>query len=189
MAMADYPDNNKPVGDSIREIINPALNDERKQAIQLDILDHIFSNTAQRFPDFVGENLMGLFNKVSHLKDDPAALNARVINLLTQTDGQGRPQYSPIITLGLPIVTDFTTNDIRELPGYIKLHEAARAANVAISVTGLLKEEKGGPPPRVTINCGKTYEQGAMENSAMYPNLPEPPPRVIDPKKPKDIHF
>ncbi len=172
MATADYPDF-RPVGDSIRDIINPALADERKQQIQMDILDQIFGDMAEDLPACLKENLTGLFNEVAYAEWDDT--NRTVLTLLTLTDQQGQPMYSPVIEIGLPIVTQFTdffADDIRNLPGYIKFHEAARDANVAVRLSGLLKEDSGAP--KITIDCSKTYEQGAMENASIYPNLPEP---------------
>jgi hypothetical protein len=175
----ERPDPRKPAGDSIRDIINPALQDDRKEKIQLEIISNIFANTAQALPNILQNNLSQLFNKLSYA--EPEDKNKFLIEALTSTGAKG---YSPIIMLSIPVATDFTSfsaHEINRLPGYIKFHEAARAANVAVKVIGLLREE-AGMQPRVVLDASKTYEQGAMENAQLYPQLPDPP-------KPKDRRF
>jgi hypothetical protein len=171
----EYPDFTRSAGDSIRDIINPALADTRKEKLQLDVLDKIFANTAQDFPDIVAQNLSDLFNGISFLRDEDDK-NRILIEKMTLAGIRGA--YSPIIKLQLPVAVDFAAfaaDDICKLPGYIKFHEAARFANVAVKVNGLLQDEAqgGGPPPHIVIDASKTYEQGAMENARLYPNLPD----------------
>jgi hypothetical protein len=172
-------DENKPSGDSIRDIINPALNDERGRARQLEILDDIFSDMAAALPQTVSGNLRKIFNQISRLPEDQK--NIRVMELMTEVDPMsGAPRYSPVIPQRLPLstaFTDFSTEDIRNLPGYIKLHMAAREENVALRLLYITADEtkaqRGlGPGPVLVIDASKSYEEGAVENGYLYPNLP-----------------
>ena len=188
--MPDFNSKKKPVGESIRDLINPALEDDRKPKIQLDILDKIFENTAGDMSEILANNLSRLFNRLSGTQSEDK--NPQIITLLTMVDSQGNPLYSPILRLRIPVCVDFaefTPAALCELPGYIKLHMAARDEDVAVSVTGLTTDDvrKGGPV-FLTLDCSKTYEQGAVENPHLYPQLPEPlPPPPL--KTPKDFRL
>ena len=189
--MATRKDDNsekKPLGDRIRDLINPALEDERKHKIQLKILDEAFEKLAVAFPKIMKEKFSDIFNEASGMSN-PEAKNIFLIKALTEAPN-GRPKYSPTLPLNVPIETAFTkfsADDINGLPGYIKLHLAARAANVAIKVVNLTADEARGGSPALIFDGSKTYEQGAMENYRLYPDLPEiapPPPTSFDRRGP-----
>ncbi|MCE9506713.1 MAG: hypothetical protein K8R48_00140 [Alphaproteobacteria bacterium] len=186
MAIENNPEK-KPLGDKIRDLINPALEDERKNAIQLKILDEIFEEITQVFPKIMEQNYSDIFNKAAQI-NNPADKNNFIIKTITLQGSKGRKEYSPTLPLGLPIVTAFTSfsaEDIKTLPGYVKLHLAARTHNVALKITGLTADEsKGGGGAALIIDGMKTYEQGAMENYNLYPNLPEKPPVPFDAQGP-----
>lgn len=176
-------------GSRLRDIINPALEDSRKKQIQLELLDNFFEHIAEQIPGGVEGSLRKIFNKASRLPEEDR--NAFIIEQMTLTDQMGNPYYTPVIPFGLPVTTGFTeytAMDIKELPGYIRLHEAARDADVAVSLKYLLADEVKifggmGPPPRVVIDASKSYEEGAVENGDIYPQLPEREPP--DPSAPK----
>ncbi|MBI1215722.1 MAG: hypothetical protein GC185_07885 [Alphaproteobacteria bacterium] len=180
--MAEEPKDKKPLGQSIRDLINPALDDERRVAIQAKHLDKIFDRLADQLPLILERDFTSFFNHVSNAsRNNPDVKNPIIIDALTTMgDPQsGESSYSPIKRLQLPIVTTFTTfsaEDIRNLPGYIKLHEAARKMDVALNLANITAEDaKNGMPPILTINTMKSYDDGALENSMFYPNLPPPP--------------
>lgn len=178
----------KPLGQSIRDMIEPALDDPRRQEIQLKQLDHIFNQLTQAIPTTLEQE----FNQFSRYVQNAAERNPEVkhpmiIDALTVA-GQG---YSPIKKFGLPINTDFTdfsAQDIKELPHYISLHEVARELDVALKLSGITGDEtRGGmSQPVLVVDGSKSYDQGAMENAQMYPNLP-PPPKDFDRKSGKEF--
>jgi hypothetical protein len=177
----EYPDDHqkpkKPIGQSIRDLINPALEDDRCQKIQLDIVDRAFDAIADAFPEILEKSYRDFFNEVSNVaKRDEKKVNPFIITSITHAP-QGKPRYSPIMQLSLQVTTQFTNfsaDEIKELPGYIKLHMAAREQDVALKVNGLLGEDKG-QQTYLTIDGSKSYNQGAIENYLLYPNLPEEP--------------
>ncbi|MDE1151447.1 MAG: hypothetical protein PW788_02825 [Micavibrio sp.] len=168
-------DNEKktPVGKSIRELINPALEDDRREQVQLQILDTAFSKMAEVLPSIIEREFSAFFNHVaSKSKDKPNIKNPMIISALTDAKNES---YSPIKNFQIPVSTSFTTysaDQIKELPGYIRLHLAARDMDVALKVTGLTADEKG--QAILTLDASKTYEEGAFENAQMYPQLPAP---------------
>jgi hypothetical protein len=181
--MADEKDKEKePLGKRIRDLINPALDDTRREAIQAKHLDQIFERLSAQLPMILEREFSSFFNHVARSsRDNPDVKNPIIIDALTvMGDPQsGESSYSPIKRLQIPIVTTFTTfsaEDIRELPGYIKLHEAARALDISLKLANITPEDaRNGMPPILTIDATKTYADGALENSMYYPNLPPPP--------------
>lgn len=171
-------EDNRPLGRKIRDLINPALNDPRKHALQLDMLDKIFDQLADLMPRLLDKEYRSIFNHVAaRTKDKPELAAPIIINAVTaaaQGEDADSP-YSPTRRFAIPVstaFTSFTPEDIKNLPGYIRLHEAARDMDVGISVTGLTAEEAGRMNPMLTVNAMKTYEEGAFENYEMYPVLP-----------------
>lgn len=176
----------KPIGDRIRALIEPALDDPRRPELQLKKLDTIFNAVAPRLPQM----LEAPFRDFSmHVEQEtsrrPENRHPMIIEALTQVGPDGEPMYNPIKKLGLPISTTFTTfaaADINELPGYVRLHEAARDMNVALKLIGVTAEEAKagsglGMPAILVVDATKTYEEGALENANLYPNLP---PRKVE---------
>lgn len=184
MAMENNPEK-KPLGDRIRDLINPALEDERRREIQLKILDDLFLEVAQMFPSLMEQSFSAFFNEAAQ-KKSLADKNAFVIKYIT-TGSKDRKSYSPLLQLGLPVITGFTNfsaEDIKNLPGYIKLHVTARTHNVALKIKGLTAEEAKSDNPAIIVDGMKTYEQGAMENYQLYPNLPPESQKPFDSKGP-----
>ncbi len=186
---ASHPDDtNKPIGDRIRDIINPAMADARRKKIQLDYLDGQFAIYEQNIAMILEEAFAKFSNKVAlaERKGDDVRLRF-IINALMIVPDNAPPEYMPILQYNLPIVnafTDFTAEEVKKLPNYIKLHLRARELNVALDFTGLLAGEgrMGPPQPVVTIDALRTYEQGALDNAELYPNLPDPTP-TLDPNR------
>lgn len=180
-------DNEKkePVGKRIRALIEPALDDPRRPQIQLQALDEIFNKVAGIMP----RALEGEFNNFSrHVENEsarkPENRNPTIIEALTRMGSDGESGYSPIKKFGLPISTTFTNfsaSDIKELPGYIKLHETAREMDVAVKLLGVVADEAKassyGLPAILVVDGSKSYQDGAMENANLYPDLP---PRKTD---------
>jgi hypothetical protein len=177
----------QPLGDKIRDLINPALADERAPEIQLKILDKNFDAIAKQFLEIMEDRLSDTFNDAARF-NDPKIKNEFIITSLTFAP-KGQPKYSPALALPLMIstaFTNFTAEEVNKLEGYIKLHMVAREENVALKLVNLLGEESkgsGNHQPVLIIDGSKTYEQGAAENYQLYPNLP---PQVVkfDSKKP-----
>lgn len=173
------PDEGKPIGDRIRDLINPALADDRRPKIQLDMLDRFFDAISEQFVDALESSYSDLFNKVASIRDrDENKVAPFIITVLTQMRN-GRAEYTPVLQVPVPVAnafTDYKADEIKALPGYVKLHMKAREQNVSLAVKYVLSDEaKMGPPqPLLVIDGSKTYEQGAQENYNLYPNLPEP---------------
>jgi hypothetical protein len=175
----------KPVGERIRALIEPALDDPRRQPLQLQKLDEIFNAIATRMPRIL-ESEFDRSNAAveAETRRQPDNRNPMIIDSLTQMGPEGESLYNPIKKLGLPISTAFTefaAADINELPGYIKLHETARDMDVALKLVGVTAEEsKGGGlgmPAVLVVDGSKSYNDGAIENARLYPNLP---PRKVE---------
>lgn len=182
--MPDNEEDKRPLGQKIRDFINPALADQRKNALQLDMLDKIFTQMADLMPKIFDKEFKSIFNHVSsRTKDKPELVAPIIINAITaaaQNEDADSP-YSPTRRFQIPIstaFTSFTPEEIKNLPGYQKLHEAARDMDVALKVSGLTGEEaERGGTPILSVNAMKTYEEGAFENYEMYPVLP---PKKVD---------
>jgi hypothetical protein len=174
-------DNKKPLGQSIRDLINPALNDSRKEDLQAKYVNQVFEDLVLQLPTFIEGEFTALFNKVANKKE--SVRNEIIIDAMTAAKpDSSEAEYNPIKTIYLPVSTDFTNFNavaIREMPGYIKLHEWARDQDVAIKIVGLVKKDDRddyAQAPSLVINLTKTYSQGAVEDAYMYPNLPEKAP-------------
>lgn len=170
----------KPFGERLRDVINPALDDDRRSDIQKKILDDAFAKVTDYFEDAMEAKFSHFFNHVARAEaKNPRSKNPLIIDALTATKEDGEPKYSPIMRLPLPICTAYTTfsaDDIKDLPSYIRLHEKARDMDVSLKVTNLTADESKSPsgfqmPAVLIIDATKTYAEGAMENSMLYPNL------------------
>ncbi len=169
------PSANLPLGDKLRNLINPALDDTRRQATQLEMLDTIFVGLSQKFEMILTKSVGDIFNQAARLEKNGGedARNMFIIKQLTEAEG-----LSPLIRMGLPIATgfiEFSPQDIKELPGYIALHEKARDLNVAIKLVNITMDETKSPngpqPAMLIVDMSKSYEEGAMENASLYPQL------------------
>lgn len=183
----------KPLGQSIRDLINPALEDTRREAIQAKHLDSIFERLAQQLPNILEREFSNFFNYVSSVK--PENKNPVIIDALTVMSDRdsGEASFSPIKRLQLPIVTTFTTfsaEEIREMPGYIKLHEAARKMDISLKLAHITPDDaKNGLPAMLIVDTSKSYADGALENSMFYPNLPPPPVKFDRDTPPGNFSF
>jgi len=171
----------EPLGKKIRDLINPALADDRREKIQLDMLDKAFAKWVDLMPQILTKEFQEIFNYVSKPgKDAEDKKNPIIITALTTAGKDGESPYMPVRRMKLDISTDFTTfsaEDIKQLPNYIRLHEAARELDVALNVKGLVGDETKSSNPVIVVDATKTYEEGASENFLLYPNLP---PRKVD---------
>ena len=188
----------KTLGDSIRDFVNPALDDPRRPEIQNEILNEIFEEIADSFE----ETLRGKFEAVAKMVDAKSAKrpNLRtplILEQLTKINPMtGEPLWSPIIRRPLKLSTAFTmfsADDVKDQPGYIRLHENARELDVAIKLIGLTADESKSAsgfsiPAMLLIDASKSYDEGASEGGNLYPNLP--PKRVaFDKHEGKDFKF
>jgi len=179
--MSNEEEKKQPIGERIRAMIEPALDDPRCPELQLQKLDEIFNVVATRIPKML-EGEFERFDRAVQTETGrkPENRNPMIIDALISLGPDGEPLYSPIKKLGLPISTTFTSfaaADINELPGYIKLHEAAREMNVSLKLLGVTADEAKagggyGLPAVLVVDGSKSYEEGALENGNLYPNLP-----------------
>lgn len=172
----------KPVGDSIRDLVNAAMEDERRHQVQLDLLDESFKRIASQIPRVMQQELTQVFNMLSRQPQEER--NLILIEMLTTG------QYHPVKQLQIQIETSYTqfsVEDIKALPGYIKMHEEARAANIAINLVGLTTEDSRGGPALLVFDGTKSYEDGAAEHSMLYPDLPPPPRKDFKGSGPKSF--
>jgi hypothetical protein len=174
--MADTP--KQPLGQSIRDLLNPAFEDERRPEIQNKIVSDIFAQLADSIAPLFEQEFSHFFNHVAAKADKkPLQKTPIILHAMTLAGKNGDGAYSPVKELRLPIVTKFTnfsTDDIKDMPGYIKLHEVCRDMDIAIKLIGLTADEARGSmmPPILTLDATKSYTEGAMENAHLYPNLP-----------------
>jgi|GEM_PF-1253070 len=194
MAVNDNKDDNaQPLGQRIRNLIEPALEDERRPALQLQKLDHIFNQLAAIVPRQIEQEFTHFSRYVEKAAErEPDIKHPMIIEALTVAGQDGESSYNPIKKYGLPIsttFTDFAAADIKDLPGYIKLHETARDLDVSLKLIGVTAEESRGGmgmPPILIVDGSKSYSEGAMENAQMYPNLP-PKQKDFDRKSGKEF--
>lgn len=166
----------QPLGDRLRNLIQPALEDSRRHSTQLNMLDKIFDQIALNLESICNRSLGNVFNQAAAVENNngPEARNLFVIRQLTEVEG-----LDPLVRLGLPIATgfiEFSPRDITELAGYIKLHEKARELNIALKLINVTMDEtksQGIPPQAIlVVDISKSYDDGALENANLYPQLP-----------------
>ena len=86
--MADEKEK-KPLGDSIRDLINPALDDPRRVALQAKHLDAIFERLAVQLPAILERDFSNFFNHVARAsRDNPEVKNPIIIDALTERGAQ-----------------------------------------------------------------------------------------------------
>ena len=196
----DMPeDDGTPLGGKIRKLIFPAIENERRPEWQAKMLDKVFASVADNLEMQLEQEFRHFFNHIARQRDP--AKHPAIIDALTFARGQqGDAEFEPIKKLQLPISTAFTTftsEDIKEIPGYIKLHMVARDLDIALKIIGLtIEDAKGGsglPMPAIlVIDTSKSYEDGAAEGGGLYPDLPEkseaPQKQLPPPKRPGKSH-
>jgi len=196
MAPRNNPKKRQPLGQSIRELIKTALQDERRQQIQLDILDQFFAETVFKLTKVLEDGILPIFNHAATMPLPKR--NKFIIEQLTKLDITGMPLYSPrTIEISIPLCMNFVNfsgEDIRELPGYINLHEVARKEDVALDLVLPSESGEGGKKDKqikLIVNSFRTYAQGAAENPQFYPDLPELPevPEIFDRTTPRRFKF
>jgi hypothetical protein len=177
MAPFDNEDQPKaPLGQRLRDMINPALDDERAKPIQAEIASNLFAQIADNIPRMYEGELTHFFNHVS--KAPEKKRTPIIVTALTAGGQDGEPTFNPIKKLQLPISNSFTTfsaEDIREMPGWIKLHEVCRDMDISVKLLSMTQEEAKGSmlPPLLILDASKSYNEGAIENAQLYPQLPE----------------
>lgn len=169
----------QPLGQRLRDLINPALEDERAKAIQSELVSNIFSQVADGIPKMFEKELSHFFNHVSQAPEKKRT--PIIVHALTAASGQeGEPAFNPIKKMQLPIsnsFTNFAPEDIREMPGWIKLHEVCRDMDISVKIMALTTEESKGSmlPPLLILDASKSYLDGAIENAQFYPQLKDKP--------------
>jgi hypothetical protein len=181
----DNPDNNpnEPLGHRLRDLINPALDDPRAKSVQTEILNEYFEKMAGQISDVFEQEFSAFFNEVSaRSKSRPQIKNPMIVHALTSMNPRnGESNFNPIKKYPVPISTAFTTfsaDEIKDMPGWIHLHEVARDMDIAVRMIAITTDETKGSmmPPYLIIDASKTYMEGAIE-SPLYPNLPDKQPK------------
>lgn len=197
MPLGDSDFARKKMSEKIRDLLDTAMDDPQTKQTQLDMVDEFFGEMAGLLPTAIENTLRQIFNVVS--AGQPVEIQSRgFVRAISGTDiGLVLHQEIPINTR----YTDFDAADIRRLPNYLKLHEAARAADVAINVMGLFQDEamEAGLRPTLVVNITKTYEEGLAQNPGVYPELqdaaqdiqelPEVPQATLSPARQKGTRF
>jgi hypothetical protein len=129
------------------------------------------------------QRFRAFFNNVAARSEKrPELKELLILDGLVKINPQtGEPKYSPILSIPFPIVTrftDYSAEDIRELPNYIRLHEKARDMDIAIKLVNITADESkasghAGGPAMLILDATKSYDDGAAENMHLYPHLPE----------------
>jgi hypothetical protein len=184
-----------PLGQRLRDLINPALEDERARQVQNELMSNIFGQIADNVPQMFEREFTHFFNHVAaKSKAKPQIKNPMIVTALTAGGGEGgEGAFNPIKKLQLPIATAFTSfspDDIKEMPGYLRLHEICREMDISVKLMALTADEAKGTmmPPLLILNAAQSYNDGALENAQLYPDLP---PRKVDFNKRsgQDFHF
>lgn len=181
-----------PLGQRLRDLINPALEDERAKPLQSEIVSNLFGQIADNVPKMFEKELTHFFNHVSSAPEKKKT--PIIVNALTVAQGQeGEPAFNPIKKLQLPVSTSFTSfsaEDIRDMPGWIKLHEVCRDMDIAVKLMALTTEESKGSmmPPLLILDASKSYNEGALENAQLYPQLKDKPVE-FNKKSGQEFHF
>jgi hypothetical protein len=178
-------DPQKPLGQRLRDFINPALEDDRAKQVQSEYVSNVFDQIAENVPQIFEKEFTHFFNHVAQRSEKrPQTRNPMIVNALiaVQNPQEGEAAFSPIKKLQLPISTAFTNfapDDIKEMPGWIKLHEVCRELDISIRLVALTGDESKGSmmPPLLVLNAAQSYSDGALENAQLYPDLP---PRKAD---------
>jgi hypothetical protein len=174
--MPDTPENDIPLGKRIRDKVNAALADPRREQIQLELLDKAFEQISIIMPKIFEKEFAQLERHIRLRGADDTEKEALIIITAVTTAAateDGDSPYSPVRRIQIPIspaFTQFTAQQIRDLPNYKKMHEIARDMDVSLALGGLVDGEEGrGGAPSVTVNAMKGYDLGA---DMMYPDLP-----------------
>lgn len=170
-----------PLGQRLRDLIQPALDDERRKPIQAEIASNFFAQMADIIPRKMESDLIPFFNHAAKVPEKKR--NPMIITAVTAVSQQGMmgdddAALSPIYKIPVKIstaFTDFTPQEVCEMPGWIKLHEVCRDLDVSIKLMAMTADESKGSllPPILIIDASKSYTEGALENAQFYPQLPE----------------
>jgi hypothetical protein len=173
-----------PLGQRLRDLIQPALDDERRKPIQAEIASNFFSQVADVLPRSLESELTPFFNHAAKVPEKKR--NPMIVTALTAVSPQGMmggdddAALSPVKKIPVKIstaFTDFTAQEVCEMPGWVKLHEVCRDLDISIKLMAMTQEESKGSmmPPLLIIDVSKSYTDGALENAQFYPQLPEKP--------------
>ena len=141
----------EPLGKRLRDFITPALEDTRAKDVQSEYVSGVFETISRQMVDMFESEFTDYFNFVTrNTKARPETKNPMIVNsLIAITDQRkGEADFSPIKRLHLPIstaFTDFSATEIKEMPGWIKLHEVARVDFLQLGIAG--DEERVGMLP------------------------------------------
>ncbi len=174
-------EDSRPIGDRLRDLIDQGLEDARRHDIQAAILDQGFTQIADNFDRLADRVCARFFNQVAQVKERaPQNLNPFIVDMLTAFDPvNGGPKFDPNLRISLSVnntFLDMSPQDIKEMPGYIRLHEKAREHNVSLNLMNVTADEvRNNPfpqPATLMIDFSKTYASGAIANASLYPDLP-----------------
>lgn len=161
--------NQRSAGEIARELVEAAMEHEKRHEIQRNILSGIFNSLAKE-AEKLESQLPMLFNQLSMMPEGQKL--EQVIADLTV----GR--FPTVVQMKIGIstqFTDFNLEDIKEMPGWIKIHEMARKLDVAVRLVGVTKEDAGGdgggPMPHVAFDILKPYDQSDLSSSPDLPPL------------------
>lgn len=188
----------KPLGERIRNLIEPALDDPRREQVQHDLVNAAFQSIADQLEMRLERTFTNIFNQASAVeKRSPDMKNVFIVQQLTEVNPQtGEAKFSPVVRLAVPVATaylELSPLDIKEMPGYIALHEKARELDVSLRLVNMTAEDGKSPSPYpqqaiLVIDASKSYDAGALENATLYPNLP-PKPVKFNPKAGDQFKF
>jgi hypothetical protein len=158
----------KKLGDRLREMLEEAYGSDEVDEIQNDMLDECLQHLAGSLTKRTEKHVSQLFNEVAEL--EPSDRDFVVIEATSGRDFD--PRFITKIGINKDF-TDYTESEIRQMEGFLLLHEAARALGVGIDLRGLTSEERSHPA--LIIDPLSSYEDYAAESTYGYPDLPPPP--------------
>lgn len=168
----------KSLGERAREIIRPALEDDRRRNLQLELLSDAFNDAAKIVERVLKEEFDHFAQYLQQVPDSER--NLTVIEAMTTVNPRtGEPNFAPAKKMPIMVCSefaDYSAMDVRDLPGFIKFHEKMRDLDVAVKIMGLIGDDKKMTQGRViaAFDLSKSYNEGAMDNPELYPNLPPP---------------
>ncbi len=122
--MPDSNENEIPLGRKIRDLVNTALKDSRKEQIQLDLLDKAFGQVTIVLRKTLEKDFSQLDRHVkSRAADNPDKAALIIITAVTTSapNEEVDSPYSPVRRIQIPVSTAFTEFSAQQIRDHAEL--------------------------------------------------------------------
>lgn len=168
-------------GAALRAHFN-VLSHPNSKKVQLEMLDFFFAGLTDSMENAL-QNTLERMENILESNDSSRAFGLMVSFLTQSLNANTNNGFSPLIFCQMPFnscMLRVSALDIKQLPGFAKLHELAKSYDVAISVSNLVDNnetasiaERTQTYPTVTLDLRKSYAEGLLEDSNnLAPHLP-----------------